>query len=71
MTRQTKRFCDFGPFRLDRQRRSLTRGAETLPLPPKTYDVLLFLIAQTLGAGVSGVMAVARSLLPSGYQESR
>jgi DNA-binding winged helix-turn-helix (wHTH) protein len=44
MTRQTKRFCDFGPFRLDRQRRSLTRGAETLPLPPKAYDVLLFLI---------------------------
>jgi len=44
MTRQTKRFCDFGPFRLDRQKRLLSRGSETLPLPPKALEVLLFLI---------------------------
>ncbi len=44
MTRQTKRFCDFASFRLDRQNRSLTRGAESLALPPKAFDVLLFLV---------------------------
>src|SRR5271168_3810039 len=44
MTQQKKRFCDFGPFRLDRQKRLLLHGPETLPLPPKAFDVLLFLI---------------------------
>ena len=44
MTQQTKRLCDFGPFRVDRQKRLLLRGSETLPLPPKAFDVLLFLI---------------------------
>ena len=44
MTQQRKRFCDFGPFRLDRQRRLLWHGAEALPLPPKAFEVLLFLI---------------------------
>jgi DNA-binding winged helix-turn-helix (wHTH) protein/Tol biopolymer transport system component len=44
MTQQIKRFCDFGPFRLDRQKRLLSQGSETLPLPPKTIEVLLFLI---------------------------
>jgi len=44
MTQQRKRFCDFGPFRLDRQKRLLWHGSETLPLPPKALEVLLFLI---------------------------
>lgn len=44
MTQQRKRFCDFGPFRLDRQKRLLLHGSETLPLPPKALEVLLFLI---------------------------
>jgi DNA-binding winged helix-turn-helix (wHTH) protein/Tol biopolymer transport system component len=44
MTEQTKRFCDFGPFRVDRQKRLLLQGSETLALPPKALDVLLFLI---------------------------
>jgi len=44
MTQQRKRFCEFGPFRLDRQKRLLLQGPETLPLPPKAFDVLLFLI---------------------------
>ena len=45
MTQQTKRFCEFGPFRLDRQKRSLMQGPELLALPPKALEVLLFLIA--------------------------
>src|SRR5271170_8236500 len=44
MTPQRKRFCDFGPFRLDRQKRLLLHGSETLPLPPKALEVLLFLV---------------------------
>jgi DNA-binding winged helix-turn-helix (wHTH) protein/Tol biopolymer transport system component len=44
MTGQTKRFCDFGPFRVDRQKRLLLQGSETLALPPKALDVLFFLI---------------------------
>jgi DNA-binding winged helix-turn-helix (wHTH) protein len=44
MTQQRKRFCDFGPFRMDRQKRLLLHGSETLPLPPKAFEVLLFLI---------------------------
>jgi len=44
MTQQRKRFCDFGPFRMDRQKRLLVHGSETLPLPPKAFEVLLFLI---------------------------
>src|SRR5580704_7775132 len=44
MTQQTKRFCEFGPFRLDRQKRSLMQGSELLALPPKALEVLLFLM---------------------------
>ena len=44
MTEQTKRFCDFGPFRVDRQKRLLLQGSENLAPPPKALDVLLFLI---------------------------
>jgi DNA-binding winged helix-turn-helix (wHTH) protein/Tol biopolymer transport system component len=44
MTQQTKRFCDFGFFRLDRQKRVLSHGDKSLSLPPKAVDVLLFLI---------------------------
>jgi DNA-binding winged helix-turn-helix (wHTH) protein/Tol biopolymer transport system component len=44
MTQQTKRFCHFGSFRLDQQKRLLLQGAESLSLPPKAFDVLLYLI---------------------------
>src|SRR5580704_623218 len=44
MTQQTKRFCEFGPFRLDRQKRSLMQGSELLALPPKALEVLVFLM---------------------------
>ena len=44
MTQERKRFCNFGRFRLDRRKHLLLHGSETLPLPPKAFEVLLFLI---------------------------
>jgi TolB-like protein/Flp pilus assembly protein TadD len=36
----------FGPFRLDRRKRVLWRGADLVPLPPKSLDLLLALVEQ-------------------------
>ena len=36
--------CQFGEFSLDAQSRVLRRGAEPVPLTPKAFDLLLFLI---------------------------
>jgi DNA-binding winged helix-turn-helix (wHTH) protein len=44
MTMESKRFSDFGPFRVDRQKRLLMQDSNPLPLPPKALDVLIFLI---------------------------
>ena len=35
---------EFGPFRLDLERRLLSRAGQSLPLPPKTFELLLLLI---------------------------
>jgi DNA-binding winged helix-turn-helix (wHTH) protein/Tol biopolymer transport system component len=48
MSEQTKRFCEFGPFLLDRHRGVLREGERTLALPPKAFDVLLFLALNPL-----------------------
>jgi DNA-binding winged helix-turn-helix (wHTH) protein len=34
---------EFGPFRLDVEQRLLTRSGQALPLPPKTFDLLVLL----------------------------
>lgn len=46
MSRETRRFYDFGAFHLDTLNRRLTRGdvAETIPLTPKEFEVLLVLV---------------------------
>ncbi|HLM61194.1 MAG TPA: winged helix-turn-helix domain-containing protein [Pyrinomonadaceae bacterium] len=44
MSEQTRRFYDFGAFRLDTRNHRLTRGAETIPLTPKEFEVLFVLI---------------------------
>jgi TolB-like protein/DNA-binding winged helix-turn-helix (wHTH) protein/predicted Zn-dependent protease len=36
----------FGPFCLDVEERRLTRGGENIPLPRKTFDLLLVLVAE-------------------------
>src|SRR5207248_4387701 len=40
----TKVFYVFGPFRVDTEDRLLTRDRQTVPLAPKTFDLLLFLV---------------------------
>ena len=44
MLSETRHLYEFGPFRLDSARRLLVREGKNLALPPKTFDLLLFLI---------------------------
>ena len=41
--RPTARFCDFGPFRIDRANRLVLRDGSVVPLKPKVVDTLLLL----------------------------
>src|SRR5579859_2012503 len=34
----------FGPFQLDLEKHTLSRGEDTLPLPPKCFDLLCILV---------------------------
>ena len=40
----TSHFYQFGPFRIDAQKRLLMRDGEAVPLKPKTFDMLLALV---------------------------
>jgi DNA-binding winged helix-turn-helix (wHTH) protein/tetratricopeptide (TPR) repeat protein len=44
MVRTAKHFYEFGPFRADALKRRLLRGDEVVPLTPKAFDTLLFLV---------------------------
>lgn len=44
MSKQTKHFYEFGPFRLDAMQRLLLRGGEAVQLTPKAFDLLLVLL---------------------------
>jgi DNA-binding winged helix-turn-helix (wHTH) protein len=44
MSRAITGLYGFGPFRLDLERRVLTRGHQALALPPKTFDLLVLLV---------------------------
>jgi len=44
MSRATTGLYEFGPFRLDLERRVLSREHQALPLPPKTFDLLVLLV---------------------------
>src|ERR1700758_3380685 len=41
---RTKRVFEFGPFRVDPDKELLLRGDETVPLTPKTFQILLVLV---------------------------
>jgi DNA-binding winged helix-turn-helix (wHTH) protein len=41
---ETKDLYEFGPFRADGRRKSLTRNGELVPLPVKAFDVLYALL---------------------------
>ena len=44
MNTLTKRFYQFGPFRIDAEKRLLLREGEIVPLKPKGFDTLLVLV---------------------------
>lgn len=44
MSLQTKHFYEFGQFRLDARDHLVLRNGEVVPLPPKTFDLLLALV---------------------------
>src|SRR5262245_37203894 len=44
MTFETSRFLDFGPFRVDVQKRLLSRDAQPVQIAPKTFEMLLALV---------------------------
>jgi TolB-like protein/DNA-binding winged helix-turn-helix (wHTH) protein/Flp pilus assembly protein TadD len=44
MNTQERRLYDFGPFRIDAQKRTLLCNGETVPLAPKAFDTLLILV---------------------------
>src|SRR5262245_1974715 len=44
MPQPAKNFYEFGPFRFYPDERSLLREGEVVPLPPKVFDILLFLV---------------------------
>ena len=44
MTTSEKGIYEFGPFRIDMERYLLLRDGETIPLSPKVFETLLFLI---------------------------
>jgi TolB-like protein/DNA-binding winged helix-turn-helix (wHTH) protein len=44
MQRETKQILEFGPFRMHIAEKLLVRDGETLPLAPKTFDLLLALV---------------------------
>jgi DNA-binding winged helix-turn-helix (wHTH) protein/tetratricopeptide (TPR) repeat protein len=44
MSRLTKHFYEFGPFRLDAKERLLLHDGEIVPLNPKAFDMLLALV---------------------------
>ena len=41
---EPKQLYEFGPFRVDPQKELLLRGNETVPLTPKTFQILLVLM---------------------------
>lgn len=44
MSTNSRRFYDFGPFRLDQSERLLLRGEDVVPLTPKAFEMLLVLV---------------------------
>ena len=44
MTLKTRGFFEFGPFRLEPEEHLLLRDRAPIPLPPKTFELLVFLV---------------------------
>src|SRR6266700_1219204 len=46
MSKETKEIVEFGPFRLDSGEALLTRLGTPVPLPPKVFDLLVYLVSK-------------------------
>ena len=44
MTNKARQFYEFGPYRMDPDRRLLLRENKTVPVQPKAFDILLVLV---------------------------
>lgn len=46
---RAKQLYEFGPFRVDAEKELLLRGDQTVPLTPKTFQILLVLVRNKTG----------------------
>jgi DNA-binding winged helix-turn-helix (wHTH) protein/TolB-like protein/Flp pilus assembly protein TadD len=67
MSAQNARIYEFGPFRLDAQRRRLLRQGEAVPLKPKDFDTLLALVEE--GGHVLPKEALMERVWPGSFVE--
>ena len=67
MSRASSGLYEFGPFRLDLERRVLTREHQVLPLAPKTFDLLVLLV-QSPGRALSK-LELMNTLWPDTFVE--
>jgi DNA-binding winged helix-turn-helix (wHTH) protein/TolB-like protein/Tfp pilus assembly protein PilF len=67
MSAQNACIYEFGPFRLDAQRRRLLRQGEAVPLKPKDFDTLLALVEQ--GGHVLPKEAIMNRVWPGSFVE--
>src|SRR6185503_2347245 len=67
MTRQSKRFYVFGAFRIDVTDRLLFRDDSAVPLTPKAFDTLLFLVEN--GGRVLGRQEIMTEVWPDSFVE--
>ena len=69
MTADSKGAYEFGPFRLDLERRTLFRGDELLPLAPKSMDTLSLLM-ESAGAAVDKATLLSRVWSDTAVEEN-
>ncbi|HEY7914613.1 MAG TPA: tetratricopeptide repeat protein [Blastocatellia bacterium] len=67
MGEQTKRFYEFGPFRIDCGEHLLWRGGELVPLPPKVFDTLVLLVENS--GHVLGKDELMKAVWPDSFVE--
>ena len=67
MSKETKRFYEFGPYRIDTVNRRLMRGEEVVPLKAKAVDTLIYLIER--GGDVVEKEELMKTLWPDSFVE--
>src|SRR5215213_756489 len=67
MSKPDNHLYEFGPFRLDPAQRLLLRAEEHVRLPPKAFDLLLFLVQRS--GQLVGKEEVIRHLWPDSFVE--